>query len=170
MALTDYGTFDALGLAQLVAQRDVKPSELLEEAIARTEAMNPKLNAIVYKDYDNARNAAKAELPKGVFAGVPFLLKDIMALTTTMPTRQGSAFIPPIPWFHDSVVDDEIQTGRPDPVRQNQRAGIRPCRDDGIQTLWRRAQSLESGTFHRRLVRRFGGGGCGRHLADGARQ
>ncbi len=26
MAITDYGTFDALGLAQLVAQRDVKPA------------------------------------------------------------------------------------------------------------------------------------------------
>ena len=102
MAITEYGTFDALGLAQLVTQRDVKPSELLEEAIARTEAMNPKLNAIVYKDYDNARNAAKAAdnsaaQAKAMFAGVPFLLKDIMAMTTTMPTRQGSAFLPPIP-------------------------------------------------------------------------
>jgi amidase len=104
MAITDYGSYDALGLAELVAQRDVKPSELLEEAINRAEAANPKLNAIVYKDYDNARNLAKSDLPKGPFTGVPFLLKDIMAMTTTMPTRQASAFMPPIPWFHDSVL------------------------------------------------------------------
>ncbi|HTO42156.1 MAG TPA: amidase family protein [Rhizomicrobium sp.] len=104
MAISEYGTSDALGLAALVAKGEVKPLELLEEAIARTEAMNPKLNAIVYKDYDNARNAAAAALPKGPFAGVPFLLKDIMAMTTTMPTRQGSAFMPAIPWFHDSVL------------------------------------------------------------------
>jgi len=104
MAITEYGSLDALGMAELVAQRDVKPSELLEEAISRTEAMNPKLNAVIYKDYDNARNLAKGDVPKGLFTGVPFLLKDIMAMTTTMPTRQGSAFLPPIPWFHDSFL------------------------------------------------------------------
>jgi amidase len=109
MAITDYGSYDALGLAELVAQRDVKPSELLEEAINRAEAMNPKLNAIVYKDYDNARNMAKSDLPKGPFTGVPFLLKDIMATTTTMPTRQASAFMPPIPWFHDSVLTSKFK-------------------------------------------------------------
>jgi amidase len=109
MAITDYGSYDALGLAELVAQRDVKPSELLEEAINRAEAMNPKLNAIVYKDYDNARNMAKSDLPKGPFTGVPFLLKDIMATTTTMPTRQASAFMPAIPWFHDSVLTSKFK-------------------------------------------------------------
>ncbi len=104
MAISEYGNLDALGLASLVAQRDVKPAELLEEAISRAEALNPKLNAIIYKDYDNARAAANSALPKGAFTGVPFLLKDIMAFSTTMPTRQGSAFLPAIAWFHDSVL------------------------------------------------------------------
>ncbi len=109
MAISDYGDYDALGLANLVVQRDVKPSELLEEAINRAEAMNPKLNAIVYKDYDNARSMASGDLPKGPFTGVPFLLKDIMAMTTTMPTRQACAFMPPIPWFHDSVLTSKFK-------------------------------------------------------------
>jgi len=100
MTLNDYSNTDATGLAALVAKGDVTPLELLETAIARCEAVNPKLNAIIYKDYDNARNAA-AKPARGPFAGVPFLLKDIMGLTATMPTRNGSRFVPPIPWPHD---------------------------------------------------------------------
>ena len=35
---------DALGLAQLVAKREVSPTELLEAAIAKAEALNPRFN------------------------------------------------------------------------------------------------------------------------------
>src|SRR6185312_4422610 len=104
MAFSEYGSFDGLGLAELVAKKKVKPAELLDEAIARAEALNPKLNAIVYKDYDRARAAAKGKLPKGAFSGVPFLLKDIFALAEGIPTRQASRFMPPIPWPHDSTL------------------------------------------------------------------
>ncbi len=98
MAISEYGKYDALGLAALVAKKKVKPSELLEEAISRAEKLNPKLNAIVYKDYENARRRTKVKL-RGPFAGVPFLLKDIFALSTTMPTRQASKFMPAMPWI-----------------------------------------------------------------------
>lgn len=102
MAMRDYAQYDGLGLAELVAKKKVKPIELLDEAIARAEALNPKLNAIVYKDYERARDAARGKLPKGAFTGVPFLLKDIFALAEGVPTRQASRFFPPIPWPHDS--------------------------------------------------------------------
>jgi amidase len=104
MAITDYADYDGLGLAELVAKKKVKASELIDEAIARAEALNPKLNAVVYKDYERARAAANGKLPKGAFAGVPFLLKDIFALAEGLPTRQGSAFMPPVPWPHDSYL------------------------------------------------------------------
>jgi len=100
--MRDYAQYDGLGLAELVAKKKVKPIELLDEAISRAEALNPKLNAIVYKDYDRARLAAKGKLPKGAFTGVPFLLKDIFALAEGVPTRQASRFMPAIPWPHDS--------------------------------------------------------------------
>jgi amidase len=103
MPIADYAKYDALGLAALVAKKKVKPIELLEEAISRAENLNPKLNAIIYKDYENARTRAKGKL-RGPFAGVPFLLKDIFALTTTMPTRQASKFMPAFPWMHNSVL------------------------------------------------------------------
>jgi len=77
MSFAEYGDYDALGLAQLVRRKEVTPVELLEEAIARIERHNPKLNAVVYKAYDDARATAGAKLPEGPFKGIPFLIKDI---------------------------------------------------------------------------------------------
>lgn len=104
MSFGEYGTYDGLGLAQLVTQGHVKPSELMEAAIARAETLNPKLNAVIYKAYDSARETAAGTLPEGPFRGVPFLLKDISALAKGMPTRQGSRFVPPFAADHDSFL------------------------------------------------------------------
>src|SRR5690606_8815990 len=65
-----------LALADLVRKKEVTPSELVETAIQIIEDIDPKLNAVVIKDYEIGRKAAKSE-PKGPFAGVPFLLKNI---------------------------------------------------------------------------------------------
>jgi len=59
------------------------------------------LNAIIYKDYERARQAAQTPVA-GPFAGVPFLLKDITLLAEGTPTRQGSRFFPAAPADHDS--------------------------------------------------------------------
>ena len=104
MSITDYADYDGLGLAELVAKKKVKPVELVEEAIARAERANSKLNAVVYKDYERARTAAAGKLPTGPFSGVPFFLKDIFAYAEGMPTRQACAFMPPFPWDHDCVL------------------------------------------------------------------
>ena len=103
MAFAEYADYDGLGLANLIAKRKIKPSELVDEAISRAERLNPQLNAIVFKDYDRAREAAKKK-SKGVFGGVPFLLKDIAGLAEGMPTRQGSRFFPPLPDDHDQIL------------------------------------------------------------------
>ncbi|HUJ47844.1 MAG TPA: amidase family protein [Rhizomicrobium sp.] len=103
MSFKEFANYDGVGLGELVAGRDITPAELVDEAIARAEALEPKLNAIVFKDYDNARVAARAT-PKGRFAGVPFFLKDIFAFAKGMPTRQASRFFPPIPSDHDSLL------------------------------------------------------------------
>jgi amidase len=104
MAITEYADYDALGLAQLVRNKDVKPSELVEEAIRRAEKLNPQLNFLVFEDFDRARDTAKRDLPKGVFTGVPFLLKDIFAYAEGMPTRSGARFVPPVHGTHDSLL------------------------------------------------------------------
>lgn len=87
----DYDNYDGLGLAELVHRRAVTPEELLDEAIARTEARNPKLNAVVLKHYDEARAQIANGLPDGPFRGVPFLLKDLHLLLDGTVTTFGSA-------------------------------------------------------------------------------
>ncbi len=73
----DYLKYDGLGLADLVRRKEVKPEELLEAAIARIEAIDPKLNAVVTKMYDEAKRKIDTGLPDGPFKGVPFLLKEL---------------------------------------------------------------------------------------------
>ena len=93
MSFPEYDRYDALGLAHLVRRREVHPSELLDEAIARIERHNPKLNAVVFKAYDEARAAAKGTLPDGPFKGVPFLIKDINQPVAGWPMTNGSAYL-----------------------------------------------------------------------------
>ena len=59
MAFAEYAEYDGLGLAALVAKGHVTPLELAEEAIARIEKHNPRLNAVVYKMYDQGRETAR---------------------------------------------------------------------------------------------------------------
>jgi Asp-tRNA(Asn)/Glu-tRNA(Gln) amidotransferase A subunit family amidase len=54
MAFKEYGNFDAVGLAELVRNKQVTSRELLEEAIARTAKVDPQINAVVVGDYDDA--------------------------------------------------------------------------------------------------------------------
>ncbi|MCC7046176.1 MAG: amidase [Alphaproteobacteria bacterium] len=87
----EYRRYDALGLAELIARKQVRPDEVLEAAIARIEAWNPRLNAIVHR-MDEAARATLAKGPKGPFAGVPFLLKDLYAFDAGHPVTNGSRF------------------------------------------------------------------------------
>src|SRR5437879_9092216 len=98
MDFNAYYKKDGLALGELVRQGEVTALEVLETAIARAEAVNPKLNAVVYRGYEQARAAAKSFNPDGQpFAGVPLLLKDITGFCAGMPTRAGSSFLPDTP-------------------------------------------------------------------------
>lgn len=90
--MRDYANYDGLGLAELVRKRDVTPGELLDAAIERTERSNPKLNAVVYKAYDEARATAAQALPDGPFKGVPFLIKDLGVRVKDWPRTSASRF------------------------------------------------------------------------------
>ena len=54
MAFKEYGSYDGMGLADLVRKRQVSARELLDEAIARTAKVDPQINAVVVKHYDYA--------------------------------------------------------------------------------------------------------------------
>lgn len=102
-----YEDHDALALADLVRRRDVSPEVLLEAAITRIEAGNPRLNAVVTPLYDHARAAIRAGLPDGPFTGVPFLLKDLGQMLAGARLTNGSRL------FQDFIPDhDNTLTAR----------------------------------------------------------
>lgn len=89
---TEYLARDATGLAELVRAREVSAVELLEIALRRIEALNPKLNAVVRLMEDDARRDVARE-PAGPFAGVPFLPKDLASNYAGHPTSAGSRLL-----------------------------------------------------------------------------
>ncbi|WP_216898373.1 amidase [Nocardia alni] len=89
MRYDEYRAYDAVGLAELVAEGDVHPAELLQVAMARCEQVDPDIHAISLR-MDEAGRAAAARPLEGPFAGVPFLLKDLGQDFAGYPTASGT--------------------------------------------------------------------------------
>src|ERR1700755_3594802 len=92
MGFNEYDSFDAVGLAELVRQKQVTPGALLDEPSALTAKFDPEINAVVVRHYDFARRQIAAGLPDGPFTGVPFLLKDLDLLEGTRTTFGASIY------------------------------------------------------------------------------
>ena len=96
----EYESYDAVGLAKLVADRSVSASELVAAAIERIERHNPGLNAVVTKTYNRGLARVNERTPEGVFGGVPFLIKDLDLHLAGVPSTSGSRarrwFVPPV--------------------------------------------------------------------------
>jgi amidase len=73
----EYAARDGLGLAALVASREVAADELLQTALAGIERVNPKINAVC-RTLPDGGAAIKQGLPNGSFIGVPFLTKELI--------------------------------------------------------------------------------------------
>lgn len=78
ISLADYAKHDGLGLADLVARREVKPDELAAAALAAVDKVNPKLNAVLQTLPKESAAEIRAGLPQGPFTGVPFLVKELL--------------------------------------------------------------------------------------------
>jgi amidase len=83
-----FARLDATAQAELVRNRKASPSELIEAAIARIEATNGALNAVTHKLYEAARARAARPVGDGAFAGVPFLIKDLLPVAG-VPNTSG---------------------------------------------------------------------------------
>jgi amidase len=99
---TEYDQFDGLGLAKLVKTKQVTPTEVLDAAIARMEAFNPTINAVIYKMYEQARTTVSHGLPEGALQGVPFLLKDLKSMYAGVPTSNGNGLLSNVAATYDS--------------------------------------------------------------------
>ena len=93
MNVDEYQSFDAVGLAALVARNEVTPTELLDVAMQIADARNPSINALTQDLRAFARTEIDRGLPGGSFRGVPFLLKDqFQQLTGTVTTAGCKVF------------------------------------------------------------------------------
>ncbi len=92
MSLRDfYDGSDALEIARAIRAREVSASEVLDEAIARAERVNPRVNALAARAYDGARATARLPLD-GPLAGVPLLVKDLGPELAGLPMTMGSKY------------------------------------------------------------------------------
>src|SRR5262252_6680497 len=84
----DLSELDATAQAELVRRREVTALELVDAAIANIERLDGRLNAVVHRRFEQAR--AEAMMPKtGAFAGLPFLVKDLIAHAAGDPFHEG---------------------------------------------------------------------------------
>ena len=103
-AFEDFVEYDGMSLAELVHNGDVSPQQLVEASINRIEEHNPKLNAVIHKLYDDARQNARGDLPDGPFKGVPMLIKDLVISYKGVPTGSGTRFLQDKPATFDSEI------------------------------------------------------------------
>lgn len=85
MNLSDYVKYDGLGLAALIASKEVSAAEVSAAALKAIETVNPAVNAVVESWADEAPYDSGDGAPPPFF-GVPFLIKD---LAVTMEGRRN---------------------------------------------------------------------------------
>lgn len=92
ISLDEYARYDALGLAELIAKKQLKPEELLTVAYLAIAKVNPAVNAVVQTFPEPAAKAIKAGLKQGPFRGVPLLIKEMTLQAKNVPCNMGSRF------------------------------------------------------------------------------
>lgn len=90
--MQDYFDCDATELAQRVRDGQVSSAELVEQAITAIEQVDPKLNAVVHRMYDQAREQSKHPVA-GPFSGVPMVVKDFDGFVEGAPFTASTRFL-----------------------------------------------------------------------------
>ncbi len=90
ISLRDYTAHDGLGLAELVARKEVTPDELAAAAFEAVAKVNPRINAVLHTIPKEAATEIRAGLPRGPFTGVPFLIKEIVLHAKGVRCEMGS--------------------------------------------------------------------------------
>ncbi|HET9233867.1 MAG TPA: amidase, partial [Candidatus Eisenbacteria bacterium] len=105
----------APALAARIRSGDVRAMQAVEESLARIEAENPRLGAVLHVNAEAARDAARdidqavlrGENP-GALAGVPILLKDNIS-TSDITTTAGSHVLETYRPLFDATVVEKLR-------------------------------------------------------------
>ena len=136
-------TAAAVDLAAAIRRKELSPVELLDACLARVDAVNPALNAVIWRNDDEARDVAKRAADAVVggddlapFHGVPIPIKDLTPVAG-WPTTYGSKGAPDTPTEESELVVEAfaragfLLTGRtntpefgPITVTENERYGV----------------------------------------------
>jgi len=100
---------DATAQADLVRRGEVSPKELAEAAIARIEAVNPRLDAVIRTRFEAARLEADGDLPDGPFRGVPIPYKDVACTVAGEPTAFGLGPLREMAWPATSYLAEQFR-------------------------------------------------------------
>jgi amidase len=90
MNLTEYSSYDGLGLAELVRNREVSAEQVCNLALAAMERLNPALNFVVQTYPERASALRNKPPPPGELGGVPTLLKDLYKFEKGCLSEGGS--------------------------------------------------------------------------------
>jgi amidase len=90
ISLKEYSSHDGLGLAELVAKKEIAPKELLDAALQAIAKVNPRLNAVLQTLPEMAAAEIRDGLGQGPFAGVPFLIKELLLQAKNVRSDMGS--------------------------------------------------------------------------------
>ena len=104
---------DAVGIAQSIREGAVSAQEVVEQAIAAIEKLDPELNAVVSTRFERALAEVDSGLPDGPLRGVPILIKDLGTDVAGLPSTQGSRL------WADAVADRDSEV-----VARYRRAGM----------------------------------------------
>jgi amidase len=100
---------DATAQADLVRRGELTPADLVDAAIARIEAVNPQLDAVLRTRFEQARTEAAGDLPDGPFRGVPMLLKDLGCMVAGEPTSFGLGPLRDLAWPVTSYLAEQFR-------------------------------------------------------------
>lgn len=111
MKESEYIEFDLTGLASLIRKKEVSAEEVLEVAIKRIERLDPSINSVCNRMFDEAKQQLRVANSNAPLFGVPFLLKDLRASYAGVPTTSGSPFVSHTPDFHSVVTQRYMDAG-----------------------------------------------------------
>lgn len=102
MRWDEYARFDAVGLGALLANGEVTALELIDACEAIVDALDGRLNAVVSRHFDIARENAPLYRSRAPFHGIPFGAKEEGAYYDGIPSGASSRLIKPVDPGYDT--------------------------------------------------------------------